>query len=694
MRQILSLLTFALIIIGLPAPSPAQTPDNLVQIRLLAEKSQINANEDIWIGIEQTITPEWHTYWVNPGDSGTATTANWRLPEGFAIGDIQWPIPEKLPYGPLLNYGYENTVTLLQKLTVPAEIPEGAFTLTADIELLVCKEECIPEYGTYTLTLNAPETTTEDNSTLFADALSKLPSKSEAHTAAFYEQNGNFILEANGFEAINADTIEFLPIDWGIISNSAEQSVRVENNMLTITQARGERSLDTLEIINGLIAFTEQNGTRRALHISATAKPAPITEQPVETTEAAQATNGITIPQALLFALLGGMILNLMPCVFPVLSIKALSLVKIAAENKEAAPHKAKIHGLAYTAGVILSFLAIAAILLILKSAGAGIGWGFQLQNPIVVGSLALLLFAIGLNLSGYFEFGKSISVGNTLTQKQGPSGSFFTGVLATAVATPCTAPFMAGAIGFALTQTAAVNLLVFAALGLGLALPYLALSFTPSLQKIMPKPGAWMDVFKQLLAFPMFLSAVWLTWVLTKQAGATGLLQLLLAASALTFGLWLFKFKRIFAKTLAFIMFATTIGLVSIQSQMPASDTPQAEMTHNTYSPKALQTTLSGDAPVFVEMTADWCITCKVNAAIGINIPATRKAFTDNNVTYLIGDWTNEDPIITQYLENYERNGVPLYVYYGPRDANGTRPQGQVLPQILTPVTLPNLFK
>lgn len=686
MKTIIRFLAITLLYAGLiPSAFAQQNNENHVQIRLIAEHSEIKAGEEIWIGIEKSIAPHWHTYWINPGDSGTPLNADWTLPEGFTIGDIHWPTPQKITYGPLLNYGYEGNTVLLQKLNVPNEIPEGEITLSADIELLVCEEICIPEYGTYTLTLNAPTTAGEDNTAFFKKAASKLPQPLPANASVtFHENNGNLALEIKN---LNGEKAELLPLDWGIVTNHEPASITKNGDTYTLSQKRGERALEDLDTIKGLLAYNDNNGAQTAYKFEASPTPSTATTQTTST----PASSGITTLQALLFALLGGMILNLMPCVFPVLSIKALSLIKIANES----PEKAKIHGLAYTAGVVLSFLAIAALLLVLKAAGAEIGWGFQLQNPVVVGGLALLLFAIGLNLSGYFEFGKSISVGNTLTQKQGPSGAFFTGILATAVATPCTAPFMAGAIGFALTQSAAVNLLIFAALGLGLALPYLALSFMPALQKIMPKPGAWMDVFKQSLAFPMFLSAIWLTWVLTKQTGASGLLQILLAASTLTFGIWLFKFKNAFAKILAYLIFATTIALVAIQPQIPQTNAPVSkEASHKTYSPQALDQLLKGNNPIFVEMTADWCITCKVNAKIGIKTNATRTAFADNNVEYLIGDWTNGDADITQYLESHGRNGVPLYVYYGPRNKDGKRPDGQVLQQILTPTTIPNLFK
>lgn len=624
-----------LFLIALPACALAQDADKLVKIRLVPETAQITGGQTLLIGIEQSIAPEWHTYWRNPGDSGTAPRIKWILPDGFEIGEVQWPVPHKLPYGPLLNYGYAEHTILLQQLTVPSALPEGPITLSADVEVLVCKEECIPEYGTYTLTLNDGMGEAADNSAYFTKAQRTIPGFMD-WPAQFREQDGGFTVEITPdtpefFDNIDAATLEFFPVDWGLIDNTAKPAASFENGKIILTQKRGDRPLDKLADTRGVIAYKSPTGAIQSFEFAA--KKEGLMAKAMEFSDAEQTTS---LWSALLFALLGGLILNLMPCVFPVLSIKALSLVKIAEKH----PTAAKFHGLAYTAGVVLSFVLIAAILIALKAGGSQIGWGFQLQNPYVVGALALLLLTIGLNMAGVFEIRNPFgNLGGKLASGGGYSGSFFTGVLATLVATPCTAPFMAGAIAYALLQSEIVALGIFAALGFGLALPYLLLSIVPAFQKMLPRPGRWMETFRKILSVPMFLAALWLGWVLTQQIGPQN-------HDNLEFG--------------------------------------------SAYSESALEAALKTDQPVFVEMTAAWCITCKVNHKTSIDIDSTKTLFKEKNVIYLVGDWTNEDPAITKFLQGYGRSGVPIYVYYAPPE-RGQRPQPKVLPQVLTPAIVQN---
>ncbi len=671
-----------------------QKPDTYVKIRLLPEAGTVAPGQSLWIGIEQSIHPHWHTYWKNPGDSGAAPRIQWQLPEGFEIGEILWPAPQKIPFGPLLNYGYENSVILLQQLTVPNILPEGPITLTADIEILVCNIECIPEYGTYSLTLNAPGTEGEDNAAYLAAALAKVPVKADWN-GTFTESAGNLDIRIAAqpedliYQA-DPQSLEFIPADWGIIKNAEPSQINAENAVIRILHARDTRPLDALEHISGLLAF-DVEGARIVKEFSVSADTQALTSPGRITTQDISGIDGIAVLQALFIALIGGLILNLMPCVFPVLSIKALSLVKLSGKDRALA----RMHGFAYTAGVVLSFLVIAGALIALQMLGAQIGWGFQLQNPFIVTLLAYLLFVIGLNLSGFFEIsGRFSNLGQSLTNGHSVSASFFTGILAALVATPCMAPFMAAAIGFALTQHPIVSLIVFAALGLGLALPYLLLCIVPGAQKILPKPGAWMDVFKEFLAFPMFASAAWLVWVVSLQSGADGVLWAAFGMVFIAFAIWLWKhapqqnFRRTAVRVLSIALIV--IALIGPPKTMPddaASIPAQNKKGGLKFSQSGLQELLQGDAPVFVEMTAAWCITCKVNQKTSLDIDSTRRVFAENGVQYMVGDWTNQDPEITAYLKYFERSGVPIYVYYGPPNAQtGERPEPYVLPQILTP--------
>lgn len=703
MRQT-QILVFSLFLSILAAFTPVQaqsldSDEPLVRVRLLPESDVVQPGEEIWLAVEQVIRPEWHTYWVNPGDSGAEPRIKWSLPEGFEVSDIYWPTPEKLPYGPLLNYGYSERVTLLQKLKAPDVLPQGGFEISGNFEILVCKDECIPEFGTIDAAFNAPGIVASDNAPFITVALNKLPRdmrESEDWTVSYTEEGDDFVLKVDGINITenSLESVEFFPVDWGMIDNIAEPSASLDGDVLVIKQKRGDRSFSDVKDITGVVTFTAEDGVREAFHVAA-AQKMPLMQKvkdsvmPEAANSAVERSDDISFLQALLFALLGGLILNLMPCVFPVLSMKAISLVKIAEKH----PEIARKHGLSYTAGVVISFLVIAGALLIFKAFGYSAGWGFQLQNPVVIAILSYILFLVGLNLAGYFDLGNNFGgIGQKLTQGDGYKNSFFTGILATLVATPCTAPFMAASVGFALTQSAIVSLSVFAALGFGLALPYLVLSHAPALQSKLPKPGPWMEHFKHFLAFPMFGAAIWLVWVLSQQAGPMGVLGVLIGMLGFGFGIWLLKVMpekglvRIFTKILVVLAFLTPVAFLPAGAVNVEKVEIKEEMGE-VYSEAMLNEAKAGDDPIFVEMTAAWCITCKVNHATSISVPSTMALFKKHNVKYMVGDWTNYDPRITEFLNRYGRNGVPIYVYYGPRDPEtGLRPDAEILPQILTP--------
>lgn len=647
-----------------------------VSIRLLPEKTALQGGDTVTVGIEQTIEKGWHTYWTNPGDSGAVARIAWKGTDtDIVAAPIVWPTPSRLPMGPLMNFGYENKVVLLQDITLPKNLPEGPVTLNATIDILVCADICIPETHESSFTINGDQA---PSAAAVEKARGKLPL--DVSWKASLREDGKNIVVTIPTESPKSfaklESIEFYPEEWGIISNPATTVAMTNDNSLTVIHPRGERAIKEVPSSKFVLAYEDASGARKAIRLDLPRDAVGSTVVP---------NSNVGLMQALLLALIGGMILNLMPCVFPVLSMKALSLVQL--KDKESA--KARLHGLAYTAGIVLSFVAIAAILIAFKTGGAQIGWGFQLQNPAIILFLTYLFFTLGLNLAGFFEIDFGLAnAGQSLTRAHGLSGSFFTGMLATLVATPCTAPFMGVAMGYALTQSPFISILVFIALGLGLALPYLALCYIPALRHLLPRPGAWMETFRQFLAFPMFAASCWLIWVLSQQTDHMGVLIGLLGLLSIAFGLWLWKNRphgktaKAIVITTALAMFGFAVSTLVIERHVePAMAMETATGISEAFSQEKLNQYLDDNQPIFINMTAAWCITCKVNEKVAISIPSTQKIFEERKIKYLKGDWTNQNPEITKFLESYGRSGVPLYVYYPPSSR-----EGMVLPQILTP--------
>ncbi len=709
-KKYISIFSVILLMTGFSFTAHAETtdeePDNYVSVSIFADKTQVSGGETITLGIENTLYPKWHYYWLNPGDSGTAPTIEWELPEGFSTSAIQWPTPQKIPYDILTNYAYENTTTLIQELNVPDTVSAEPIEITGTINFLVCHDICIPESHDISFTLNGDQNAEADK---VKTALEKLP-VSVDWKSEFSNNGTDFIItvDTNNQDIISANAVTLFPEEWELIDNNAPATITKTDNGFTVSQTAGERDLSEVREVPVVLAYGIK-GDKNAVRLIATpsktlASAPPVALIPTEATPVIDAptepTTGMTKPkmsalQAIIYALLGGIILNLMPCVFPVLSMKALSLMQLQGKEEK----KARMYGISYTAGILLSFGLIAGILIALKSIlGAQIGWGFQLQNPIVISLLIYLVFIIGLNMIGLFEFsGRMGNVGQKLTEKSGNQGAFFTGVLATLVATPCTAPFMAGAIGVALTLPAAVGIIIFLSLGFGLALPYLALCYIPALRKKLPKPGAWMETFRQFLSFPMFLTAAYLTWVLSNQVAGTGLLYILVGLIGITFLIWysnLSSKKSGLRKTIIALLVILIALIPFYQKTATTSANSNAEQTQKigenwtAYSNAKLASVLQTKDPVFVNMTADWCITCKINERIALSPQSTKQIFNDMNIQYLKGDWTNQDAEITQYLTKFGRSGVPLYVYYPAPDTDtetGIRPEPVLLPQILT---------
>jgi len=670
-----------------------------VLLRLHADATAAVPGKPLRLAFEQTIEPGWHTYWSNPGDSGEPMRVEWSLPDGAKAGEILWPAPDRVPYGPLMNFGYQDHAVMLSVLDVPANAVLGStLSIKADVTTLVCDEICIPESDVLTLDIPVATSSAPANEALFADAASKLPLMLDWKTVTDYnadEVKVRITLPASeaGLGDKTQDMIWF-PFEWGYIENASDQVATYEASTRTLTlhqKATSDRDISKLDNVSYLVRVGDQSFIVGGAIMRA---DAPV----MFDSEAMQPDMPSSLPLILVFALLGGLILNIMPCVFPILSMKALHLVSLPREQRT----HAQIQGILYAAGVIVMFLALAAILIAIREAGAQVGWGFQLQNPAVVAGLAWLMFVIGLNLAGVFDLHIAFGGDLLIAERHHPLlSSFLTGVLATLVATPCSAPFMATAMGAALVQPEPIALLIFAFVGLGLALPYVLLCFAPVLQKLLPRPGAWMEIFRQLLAFPMFASAVWLVWVVAQQGGSMAVGWTLAGMVTLAFAIWMLDLKAAKKSTrrVLTLLGVILIGLTlwNLQLVVPVASDTEADVETVNYQPydtsafeQTLQTT---NMPVFVNMTAAWCITCLVNEKAVLSTPEAKDLFAANKVVYFKGDWTNKDAAITGFLNHYGRSGVPLYVYFGPSENGDTRPTGKILPQILTIDELKGLF-
>jgi len=688
-RSMLPVAALGLAVLGGAGAAAGADQGPHVQASLVAETQGVAPGQPLHLALRQEIQPGWHTYWINPGDSGLPTEIEWKLPPGFAAEPIQWPTPQRIPYGPLVSYGYEGEVLLPVTITAPANLNPGQnVTVAGHATWLVRPEICVPEESDITLTLPIvarPAAPDPHWAPAFAETRARLPTPNPFQANAVATGKSIRLEVATG-DASKLTDVAFFPLDTGAIDNVAPQRVEAGRNGLALTLTRGDAK-SAPAALNGVLAFRDRStgepGTLHAIAVAAPFGAAP----------AAAQTSGPSLIEALLLAVAGGIILNLMPCVLPVLSIKALGLVKHA----QAAPREVRLQGIAYAVGVLASFAVVAGALILLRAAGAEIGWGFQLQSPVFLTAMIYVLFAVGLSLSGVFSFGDRLAgIGSGLAAREGYAGSFFTGALATLVATPCTAPFMAAAIGFAITQPWYMSLSVFEAIGVGLALPYLVLSFSPAARRFLPKPGAWMDRFKQVLAFPVYGTAVWLAFVLSAESGSVGITAALAGLVLIAFAAWLYEAVRLGEGTgrrvgLGFSALAV-LGAIALLTVPDATSAPTASgaavesggVSWQPFSQERLDSLRAEGKPVFVDFTADWCITCKVNERVALGDPAVRKAFADKGIVALRGDWTRRDAAITRVLEANGRAGVPLYLYYPvTRDAA----KGPVvLPQILTP--------
>ncbi|HLW04319.1 MAG TPA: protein-disulfide reductase DsbD domain-containing protein [Azoarcus sp.] len=671
-----------------------------VTARLVASVDAAAPGDTVTLGIAKEIIPHWHTYWRNPGDSGLATTAQWEVPPGVEVGALEWPAPERYSFGPVTNYGYEGEVTLLAPLTVPTNAEVGsALTIRAEVSWLVCENVCIPEEVELALELPIAAASEGNIHPAIEAAQARLPQVAPWPARhALHDDNVRLAVDVGALPEETSD-VWFYPFDWGRINHSEPQVVSSTDEGVVVEAPRGQAAVDNAPLDGVLVvrAQTPDGVLSSAFELTAPKVDGVMTGAPMnlaaERIPAASTSAGIGWVTALAFALLGGLILNLMPCVFPVLAMKALALVRYGGNERA----QVRVHGLAYLAGVLASFLVLAAVVLALQQGGTRLGWGFQFQSSVFVVLVAWLLFAVGLNLSGVFAIGGGLAgVGQDLTERGGLRGSFFTGVLAAVVATPCTAPFMGAAIGFAMTQSPLALVTIFLSLGLGLALPFVVLAWWPALIERLPRPGPWMERFKQFLAFPMYGAAIWLVWVLALQAGAEGVLVALSGMLALALAAWLYhstwgsagRVRRcglLAATVLVVATLAVGIGITP-RTEMPArTDGGQgATLAHEAWSSERLAE-LRAEGPVFVNFTAAWCITCLVNERVALDRREVAQTFAERNVAYLKGDWTNQDAEIAAELARFGRSGVPLYLYYPPGE------EAVVLPQILTLDTVLN---
>jgi thiol:disulfide interchange protein DsbD len=681
--------------------------DQHVTAALISEVDAFQPGQPFRVGLLMDHDPHWHTYWRNPGDSGLATTIAWTLPPGFTAGPIEWPVPQRIAVGPLVSYGYEGKILLITSITPPANAdPRSVAIIKAKVDWLMCEEACIPGQAKLELSLRASggmAVPNSDASPIFEKMQSTFPSKeSDWEGTAVASADGKHIVVtlkptelSSGKPLPNLEDVTFFAADELAVEPSAPQPVTRTGTSyaLTLTRPAGAQPIAQLKgILSADPGFGAMSGTRGwMIDLPVSGQSAAVTpaskagEDPDASGRAEKLGFGAMsewlldqfgIAGAMLLGVLGGMVLNLMPCVLPVLSLKVFSVVKHAHDGSGLR------HGWAYLAGVLVSFLILSIVLVALRAAGTAVGWGFQLQNPVFVFLLCLLFFLFGLSMLGVFEIGVSlVGVDTKMGVGGGLKGSFFTGILATAAATPCMAPGLGPAVGFALTQPAMSTILVLQSVGLGLALPFLLLAAFPKWAAYLPKPGAWMETFKQFLGFMLIASAAALAYVfgvLTSVAGLGVLLGLLVVAAmaAWIYGKWSAPVRSLVVRwcasgTSAAMLAAVVAGGVFASQSMTAIDENAAAAragdmaAWHPFDPQRLDKLRAAGTPVFIDFTATWCITCQLNKAV-LYSQVVSDAFAEAGVVKMKADWTRHDPAITKALESFGRSGVPLYVLYG----------------------------
>jgi thiol:disulfide interchange protein DsbD len=673
---------FLLLATSFPALAASNSADaDHVHIELLVPGDKLYSGDELNdAGIYFKLEPGWHIYWKNAGDAGEPPRIHWTLPNGITAGPMQFPAPKRLPLGPLMDFGYEDEVLFPLKLHVANTVKAGPVTLHAKVDWLVCKGSCIPgkaelevQRNVYVGLLDLGYVPTPKFKQFFDRIPKPLPANFKS---VFQVTNEGFRLSINtGQREAEA---AFFPEDQNILENPAPQKLTSTANGLILELKKDTSLTANPAQLKGVLELSGGRTFQIAALSGAVAVPA-----------ASSFVWSLLLRTAGL-AFLGGLLLNLMPCVFPVLFLKGLALVNSGRHERG----RLRAHGFVYAAGILVSFWALVAVLLGLRTAGSSLGWGFQFQSPIFLALMAGLLFFLGLSLAGQFEIGLTLtSAGGSLAAKQGYTGSFFTGVLAVVVATPCTAPFMGAAVGYALAQSPVVTFAVFTALALGLAAPYVALTLQPAWTRILPRPGAWMEVLRQAVAVPIFATAIWLAWVLAQAYGANTLALLLVSFLLLAIAGWFlgrWPAKRWSTVIAAAILLAAVALTVCGQRWVDQTWTDHAgnlqvdsaaASVWEPWSPDAVSRYQAAGRPVFVDFTASWCLSCQVNERVALNRPEVQKAFQDASVALLKADWTRRDEAITQTLTALGRSGVPAYALYTPAESSP-----QLLPEVLTP--------
>lgn len=662
-----------------------------VEAELHAERVAAVPGQPATVGLRLKMDEHWHTYWKNPGDSGLPTKIAWKLPEGWTAGPIQWPHPEAQPVGPLMNYGYSDEVMLLVELTPPADAKPGPVAITADASWLVCKDVCIPEKATLALAFavdGGEPGAAPGNASHFREARARLPvavSGWDAQSTIAGDRLALRVMPPAG--SVAPAKLAFFPYRENFVDHPAPQAMRRDGNGFRLDVKLVQPVASGIGEAAGVFVAESSwpgHAGRKAVELSLPVVAAlPAIAAPIG---APAGEAGSSLALALVFALAGGLLLNLMPCVFPVLGIKVMGFVRHAHGDARAL----WVQGAVFSAGVLVSFLALAGLLLALRAGGTELGWGFQLQSPAFVTVLAALFFLMALNLFGVFEMGLfAQSMTTNLSAKGRYADAFLAGVLATVVATPCTAPFMGAAVGFTLTQPTPVSLLVFAMLGAGMALPVLVLSCFPNAIRKLPKPGPWMETFKQVMAFPLFATVIWLAWVLGAQAGNDAVLALLAGLLVLAIGAWIYG-RWAHSDSLARLAFAAAFAAAGLWLAWPGANAKPGEIRAESarageidwqpWSQERLAELRAAGTPVFVDFTAAWCVTCQVNKLVALHREEVVRALAERGVVALKADWTNYDPKITAALAELGRNALPVYALYLPGES-----APRLLPEVLT---------